>query len=327
MPLDGLLVIDKPSGPTSHDVVARVRRILGEQRVGHTGTLDPMASGVLPLAIGRATRLVRFLDADAKRYEATVRLGSSTDTYDALGRPIGDRYEGRMPSRDEIDRALDAFRGTFLQQPPAFSAKKIDGRRSYRLARAHARAAATQSASLSASPALPTVPASPVLPAPARVTAQSVEVVSTEADLVILRIVCSGGFYVRSLAHDLGQALGIGGHLTALCRTEAAGRTLAEAVPLAAIEQEGRDRTLSALIPLPRMLPRLPSLALTADGARRAASGCHLSSHDVLGPFPDPGEGSGRAVRFRLFDPAGNLLGIAERSSTPELLHPAVILV
>src|SRR5712671_6150431 len=141
MSLDGVLVVDKPVGPTSHDVVARVRRILGEPRIGHTGTLDPMASGVLPLVVGRATRLVRFLTADDKRYEATIRFGFSTDTYDAQGQPASPRYEGMMPSRDAVEDALGVFRGTFLQQPPAFSAKKIDGRRSHKLARARRRAA------------------------------------------------------------------------------------------------------------------------------------------------------------------------------------------
>src|SRR5258706_1082292 len=138
--MDGLLVVDKPLGPTSHDVVRRVRQILREQRVGHTGTLDPGASGVLPLLIGRATRLARYLNTAEKSYEAVVRLGVATDTGDSAGHPIGLRFEGPFPEREAIDRALDAFRGTFMQQPPAYSAKKIGGERSHRLARAPARA-------------------------------------------------------------------------------------------------------------------------------------------------------------------------------------------
>src|SRR6267154_1509649 len=117
--MDGLLVIDKPAGPTSHDVVARARRALGERRIGHTGTLDPEASGVLPLVIGKATRLARFLSSDHKSYDAVVRLGVSTNTYDAAGQPAGPRYDGPLPSRDTIDAALDPFRGAFMQQPPA----------------------------------------------------------------------------------------------------------------------------------------------------------------------------------------------------------------
>ena len=134
--MDGLLIVDKPSGPTSHDVVARLRRALREKRIGHTGTLDPMATGVLLLVVGKATRLAKFLSASDKSYDAVVRFGFATDTADAQGRPLGAGQRAPMPSREAIDAALDAFRGTFMQQPPAFSAKKIDGQRSYKLARA-----------------------------------------------------------------------------------------------------------------------------------------------------------------------------------------------
>jgi predicted methyltransferase len=163
--MDGLLIIDKPPGPTSHDVVARVRRALGERRIGHTGTLDPAATGVLPLVLGRATRLARFLSASDKSYEAVVRLGVATDTQDAEGAASGPRYEGPLPSHAMIDRALDSFRGTFLQQPPAFSAKKIDGERSYRTARRARQSASARSADPALS-ALPALPAFPALPAP-----------------------------------------------------------------------------------------------------------------------------------------------------------------
>src|ERR1700674_1104866 len=118
--VDGLLIVDKPVGPTSHDVVARVRRVLGERRIGHTGTLYRAASGVLPLVVGPATRLARFLSAADKAYEATVRLGVETDTRDSLGRTVGVPHAGPFPPREAIDRALDEFRGTFLQQPPVY---------------------------------------------------------------------------------------------------------------------------------------------------------------------------------------------------------------
>jgi tRNA pseudouridine55 synthase len=122
--MDGLLVIDKPAGPTSHDVVARMRRVLGERRIGHTGTLDPNASGVLPLVIGRATRLAKFLSGGSKTYEAVVRLCTATDTYDADGSPVGATWSGPLPSRDAIDAALGEFRGAFLQQPPIYSPRR-----------------------------------------------------------------------------------------------------------------------------------------------------------------------------------------------------------
>ena len=136
--MDGLLIVDKPSGPTSHDVVARMRRVLREKRIGHTGTLDPMATGVLVLVVGKATRLAKFLSASDKSYEAIVRFGFATDTADAQGRPVGPVTDGAAPAREAIDAALEAFRGTFMQQPPTYSAKKIDGQRSYKAARARA---------------------------------------------------------------------------------------------------------------------------------------------------------------------------------------------
>ena len=332
MPLDGLLVVDKPVGPTSHDVVARVRRILGESQIGHTGTLDPMASGVLPLVVGRATRLARFLNADDKRYDATIRLGFSTDSCDALGTPVGPQYNGAMPPREAIERALDNFRGTFLQQPPAFSAKKIEGRRSYRIARAHARATAKAQADRLDAPVLlglAAPPTTPALPDPVSVSATHIEIVEWDADTISLRIACSGGFYVRSLAHDLGQALGVGAHLMALRRTEASGHTLAEAISLASIEQdaEGADRARAALIPLPRMLPALRTIALTADGVRRAASGCNIGPRDVEGAIGYQLREDGQIDHVQLLDPAGHLVGIAEPASTPGLLHPVVVLV
>src|SRR5262249_28104795 len=229
MQLDGLLVVDKPVGPTSHDVVARVRRILRERRIGHTGTLDPTASGVLPLVIGKATRLAQFLNVDVKRYDATIRLGFATDTYDAAGHPTTETHVGPIPTRDRIEDALTAFRGTFRQQPPAFSAKKIEGKRSYRLARARQQAdsrssLAPPSQQGSARPRRSAFGAEAGLPAPVSVTVVKLDIVAVEHELVRVSIACSTGFYVRALAHDVGLALGVGGHLVALRRIEASGR-------------------------------------------------------------------------------------------------------
>ena len=322
--MDGLLVIDKPVGPTSHDVVARVRRVFGGRRVGHTGTLDPMASGVLPLLLGRATRLARFLDTDGKSYDATIRLGISTDTGDANGQPIGSRYEGPLPTRETIERMLDRFRGTFLQQPPAFSAKKIDGRRSYRLARARARALQGTEDVQDEPAALP-VPA-PTLPAPVSVTVHTLEITAIEGDLVMVRVTCAGGFYVRSLAHDLGEALSTGAHLTALRRSRASGVSLADAIPLDAIEDAagGAQRGRNGLVPLRDLLRDLQVLVLTPGGVKRAATGCDLGPADALQAFP---AGAPRpSVHFRLMDEAGELVGIAQ--GTPAgLLHPVVVLM
>jgi tRNA pseudouridine55 synthase len=307
--MDGLLIIDKPAGPTSHDVVARIRRALGERSIGHTGTLDPAATGVLPLVLGRATRLARFLSADAKSYEAVVRFGFATDTRDASGVPLGPSDERPLPSREAIEAQLTAFCGTFQQQPPAYSAKKIGGARSYALARARSRTA--DAAGM----------ADQQLPAPSSVTVHRLEIVRVEPDRVTIRVDCSAGFYVRSLAHDLGARLGVGAHLAALRRTRSGDCRLEEAIPLAAAEAEPRQ-AIDRLIPLTRMLPGLAPVVLTAQGVRRAAHGRDLGpaeiEHVEKGPYP---------LFVRLLDPDGQLVGIAEPAAATGLLHPSVVLV
>jgi tRNA pseudouridine55 synthase len=300
--MDGLLVVDKPAGPTSHDVVARVRRALAERRVGHTGTLDPAATGVLALVLGRATRLAQFLSASSKSYEAVVRFGFATDTGDAQGRPLDDLKSTALPSRDAIDAALCEFRGTFLQQPPAFSAKKIGGKRSHKLARARQTAA-------------------PALPAPAHVTVHRLDIVTCEADRVTLTLDCSAGFYVRSLAHDLGERLGVGAHLAALRRTRVGDFLVDGAIALEAIERNPAQAT-AAVLPMAAMLPRLPEFTLTPDGVRRAINGCELGPGDgAQAPLVDP------ESAVRLLDRAGVLVGIARAGSRPGFLHPSVIVM
>ena len=306
--MDGLLVIDKPAGPTSHDVVARVRRVLGEQRIGHTGTLDPAASGVLPLVLGRATRLARFMSGSNKRYEAVVRFGQATDTYDAEGVPVGEQSIA-VPSREQLESALDAFRGTFEQQPPAFSAKKVAGRRSYEYARA---------ARLKPLPDLPGPPGLS-LPAPVSVTVHHLAIVGLAADCATLTLECSAGFYVRSLAHELGVSLGIGAHLAALRRTASASLTLADAIPLDAAERS-RDAASAAIVPIERMLQDLPSMVLGREDVERVTHG-----QDVQDVASAGGGKTGRDS-VRLFDQAGQLVGIGEAARTPGFLHPSIVL-
>jgi tRNA pseudouridine55 synthase len=301
--MDGLLIIDKPIGPSSHDVVARLRRVLGERRIGHTGTLDPAATGVLPLVMGRATRLARFLSGSDKSYDATIELGVSTDTGDAAGTAMGPRHAGPFPTRETIDRALDAFRGSFLQQPPAFSAKRVAGTRSYRLARGQS----------------PTA----VLPAPVIVTAHAIEVLEATDDRLRVRIDCTSGFYVRSLAHDLGQRLNIGAHLVALRRTRVAGLRLEEALPLEVAERDP-GRAAAQIIQLGRLLPEVPSIVLTAEGARHAAQGRDLTPGDAAGGLS--AEWSADPL-VRLLDLTGDLIGIAEPAARPGFLHPSIVLI
>jgi tRNA pseudouridine55 synthase len=316
--MDGLLIIDKPKGPTSHDVVARGRRAIGERRVGHTGTLDPMASGVLPLVLGRATRLARFLSAGDKSYEAVVRFGLATDTYDAAGVPTRTRHGGPMPSRAAIDRALDQFRGTFLQQPPHFSAKKIDGHRSHKLARARR----------SATSRLTPAPVEPL--ASVKVTTRAIAILNLDGDRVTLGVDCSAGFYVRSLAHDLGEQLGTGAHLAELRRTRSGEATLGEAVPLEIVEAD-RQRALEAVLPVARMLPTLSAVVLTTEGVRRAGHGRDLGPADFEEKGGNRLQAAGNTppdpLFVRLFGSAGHLIGIARPVAASGLLHPSVILM
>ena len=192
--MDGVLVIDKPSGPTSHDVVAHVRRSLGVKRVGHIGTLDPIATGVLPLVVGRATRLASLLSAGRKVYDGSILLGVSTDTYDATGTVTADARDRlgaglvKAPDRQALEHAVQAFLGTRPQRPPPFSAKKIRGVRAYKLARRN----------------------QPVAPDPVDVTVHAIDVLEVDGTRARCRVTCDTGFYMRAFAHELGQALGCG---------------------------------------------------------------------------------------------------------------------
>jgi tRNA pseudouridine55 synthase len=301
--MDGLLLIDKPVGPTSHDVVARVRRALREPRIGHTGTLDPAASGVLPLVIGRATRLARFLTAGRKRYDTVIQLGMSTDTYDAEGTPAASASRLiEMPRPEAIDAALAAFRGTFLQQPPLYSAKKIGGRRSYDIARSGAERAEAR-------------------PAPVAVTVYQLELARIDGSCLTLRVDCSAGFYVRTLAHDLGGQLGTGAHVKTLRRTHCAGYSLADTLTLDAAER-APEAARDAVVPLGRMLSDMAAVVLTADGRARAAHGQYLGREHLRSGDAPPGH-----MAIRLVDQEGELIGIGEPAGRPGLLHPSVVLV
>jgi tRNA pseudouridine55 synthase len=302
--VNGVLVIDKPSGPTSHDVVARVRRALEETRIGHTGTLDPLATGVLPLVIGRATRLASFLSAGIKSYEADVRLGSATASYDAAERIAAGAPPPQPPNvtTTQIELLLGEFRGTYHQHPPPYSAKKIGGVAAHRLARRH----------------------TPVQPAAVTVTVSELELVSLQDGIARLSVTATAGFYVRTLAHELGARLGCGGHLEALRRTRAGIFTLSEATPLGVVESE-RQEAAARLVPMESLLPELPAIRLNERGADRASHGSRLSGED----FDDAAGSvlpSSASPRVRLMSPSGALLGIAEPAAGG-ILRPTIVLV
>ena len=294
--MDGVLVVDKPRGLTSHDVVAAARRALREKRIGHTGTLDPIATGVLPLACGRATRLVRFLTASDKDYDAEIRIGLATDTYDVTGREIS--RADRVPSRQEVAAALDTLKGEYLQAPPPYSAKKIGGRRAYELARADVA----------------------VQPAPVAVSVQRLELVDVTANVAAVRLTCSSGFYVRALAHELGVRLGVGACLETLRRTRSGQFDLHDALTFEALAREPATAQ-SKIVPLQALLPQFPMVALTEEGVRWAGHGRTIETSHVSGLLPE------HAAWVRLMSPDGALVAVAEPAGTPGSLHPSVVLI
>jgi tRNA pseudouridine55 synthase len=296
--LVGALLVDKPSGPTSHDVVAVVRRVLKAPRVGHTGTLDPLATGLLVVLVGAATRLAQFLAADEKEYVADIRLGVSTPTYDAAS--LADGVAGPMPDVRypiaDVEAVLDRFRGPFLQTPPPYSAKKVEGVVAYERARRN----------------------QPLALKPVPVTVHDLRVLHPSdigyrlsdigpRDFLRLRVAASAGFYVRSLAHDLGQALGCGGHLEALRRTRVGRFRIEDAVTL---DQLGS----ASVIPPASLLGEMPATTLTADAADRVGHGNPV--RDDRGVQPG---------FCRLLMADGTLLAVAERRHDG-LLHPVVVL-
>jgi tRNA pseudouridine55 synthase len=335
MIIHGALLVDKPAGPTSHDVVAFARRALKTRAIGHTGTLDPLATGLLVLLVGHATRLARFLVTDEKEYLADVRLGQSTPTYDAQGLDAGgamrdaggaaietgeSRREveseaggGRREVRvtpEQIRSVLPDFLGTFPQLPPPFSAKKVAGVRAYEKAR--------KNETVELKPVEVTVRELELLPAPP--PASRLAPPDHDPTLLRLRVVCSAGFYVRSLAHDIGKVLGCGAHLEALRRTRAGSFDVADAWTLEAIEAAG-EAGATRLVSLNTLLAGMPAVSLTDEGNRRAWNGNTLAPAHLLGPATGP---SGQA-RVRVLSPSGEVLAVAERRSDG-LLHPLVVL-
>lgn len=276
--MDGVLVIDKPSGPTSFDVVRQVRALLKVKKVGHTGTLDPMATGVLPLCLGEATKVAGFITEGDKAYDATVRLGVETDTQDAQGKVLAEAPVPPLTST-LVEAALAPFRGTFEQVPPMYSAVKVAGKRLYELARA----------------------GEEVERASRQVTVYELVLRDFSATQLKLSVRCSKGFFVRTLAYDIGRALGCGAHLEALRRTCSGPFTLSQALPLAELPRLAQEReTLERrLLPLSEALSNLPALRVSAADANRVSHGVPLEAP------PMPG-------RIRVVGPEGALLAVAE---------------
>jgi tRNA pseudouridine55 synthase len=273
MSLEGILNIDKPQGITSHDVVNHLRRLSSIRRVGHAGTLDPLATGVLLLCIGRATRLAEYLIGRPKSYLAAVRLGQVTDSYDAEGEIVSEQEVS--VSEEEIIEALSTFRGTIQQKAPAFSAIKQQGTPLYKLAREGKR-----------------------VDAPLReVHIYDLELLAWQKPYAHIRVTCSAGTYIRSLAHDLGQNLGCGGHITALRRIAIGDFHVQQAVALDDLEQRN---WMDYLQPSDSAVRHLPRLDLTLDEARHLQLGRRIPREEA---HPDAG-------LVRAYEPDGRFLGI-----------------
>lgn len=310
--MDGVLIIDKPAGLTSHDVVARVRRILGERRIGHTGTLDPFATGVLVLLLGRATRLAQFLSGAEKEYEAVVRLGFATDTGDITGKPMveaGVSEASPSPTEQEIDAVLNSLRGEIEQVPPMYSAKKQSGQKLYELAR---RGQEVEREAVS-------------------VTIYSLEALRNIAGLltnnqesttdISIRVVCSAGTYVRTLAEDFGKRLGVGAHVAELRRTRAGDFSIKDALSLEQLDQHVTTESLSKILVSPdAALQRLPFVSLTAVDVCRTQQGLPLK----LQTEPESISGADDSIRMR--DEMGKLIAVGTYDREAQLLRPRVVL-
>ena len=305
--MDGILIIDKPMGLTSHDVVARVRRILKTKRVGHTGTLDPFATGVLVLMIGKATRLAQFLDKDEKEYEAVMKFGHETDTGDRTGQKrdtgqnhLRERVDESEFSIDDaaIEAALSKFRGPIQQTPPMYSAKKVDGRKLYELARE----------------------GKEIERKPVEVTISKLEAVGSTSeadDLLTIAVACSAGTYIRTLAENIGRELGIGAHLEELRRTRAGKFTILQSYSLDALEQLTEPAT--AMLPIDEAVSHLPELRLTTDRVDRTRNG--LASRFEGGEIPT----NGSAVR--MVTPEDELAAIGVYDADENTVQPKVVLI
>jgi tRNA pseudouridine55 synthase len=289
--VNGLLVIDKPAGMTSHDVVAIVRRSTGERSTGHLGTLDPMATGVLPLLLGKYTRLAQFFSQAEKHYTGTIRFGFATDTFDAEGAPAGTPVV-LTRSLEELRVLAKKFDGEMLQTPPVFSAKKINGVPAHKLARAGKE-----------------VPVKP-----ARIFIQGFALTSLAGDEAGFTMQVSAGGYVRSVAHELGQLAGCGAHLSSLRRTQAGVFTLANAITVDELKQGTPEEIEARTLHARTLLPEMPAVTIDAETAGRIRNGMQVNVPEFSS-----------APLIKIFEGPRDLLAIARRVAG-SLVQPVVVM-
>jgi len=290
--MNGVLVVDKPKGLTSHDVVNRVRRVLQEKSVGHLGTLDPLATGVLPLVLGKLTRLAQFYNDSEKTYEGEIRFGFATDTYDADGDPVPPVLEV-TPNFEQLKGVAAQFRGVIQQTPPPFSAKKIQGVPAYKLARQNRVVDLT----------------------PVQVEIKEFAILGVEGDRARFRARVASGTYIRSVAHEMGKVLGMGAHLAGLRRTAAAEFDLGDARSFEQIEAGAASGAPEQLfVHLRRVLPALPAVTATDECAAKIRAGRSVNLPEMS-----------RAPLVKVFYGQNQLIAIAQRVAGT-LFHPKVVL-
>jgi tRNA pseudouridine55 synthase len=291
---DGVIVVNKPAGWTSHDVVAKMRGIAGTRSVGHLGTLDPIATGVLPVMVGQATRLARYFEKSEKAYEAVVRFGFATTTYDREGEPTTAVTEVNITA-EQIEACLGPMRGDIAQMPPPVSAKKINGVPAYKLARKNL----------------------PVDLAAVPVSIYELTLEGVDGDLARLRVRCSAGTYIRSIAHELGKALGFGAHVEVLVRTASGSFTLSQARTLAELQiLKAEGRFAEALLPMADLLPQFPAVLVDDLTFRQIRQGRDFS----VSPF----RAHAGSEHVRAIGPDGSLAAIG-RIALPNVYHPVVV--
>lgn len=292
--MDGVIVVDKPPGISSHGAVQRMRRLAGVRRVGHLGTLDPLGTGILPLVIGKATRLSQFFLGHDREYAATIRFGFATTTYDKEGEPVGEVSTPTI-DREDLEAAMDRFRGPIEQVPPPISAKKIGGVPAYKLARKN------QAVELK----------------PSSVEIYELELLDLDGCFAKIRMRTSSGVYVRSLAHDLGEALGCGGHVTELRRTAMGEFHLDGAHTFDELEALAEaDRLDEALAPASQLLPEFPAHRVDEVTAGRITHGMDFHVTDFGNAAP--------AKLIKAIGPTGRLVAIGE-IRMPGAYHPIVV--
>jgi tRNA pseudouridine55 synthase len=306
--MDGLILVNKCQGITSHDVVDQIRNILGTQKVGHYGTLDPLATGLVVVAVGKTTRLFPFYSKKDKTYTGRIRLGVSTDTFDSTGKPTSSEKKG-LPQKPEVLRAMKKFVGDIEQIAPSYSAKKYKGKPLYKLVRGKKKFELR----------------------PSRVSIHFFDLINFTPPIIEFRVGCSSGTYIRSLAHDLGQRLGCGAHLSELNRTAVGNYSLDDSLDLEQIRQRNSEGQFEKfLIPLELLLPEFPKIILKERGSVLARNGNPVTSEHILKIFRDESYSQDsfeeKEAIFRMFSLEGKFLALAKKIPERGHFHPFLVI-